>query len=122
MSMTPVMDDMMNSCGDLAGASVNSLSSILAASFSLGQMVRAPTSRPSGWETFLHAQAMSSARSTAAAIIPQPRGQLAPILTTSHPPLRLALYLAQRSPRASPSLMRAPSWPWCCCCTPRPSC
>mmetsp|Transcript_19402 Transcript_19402/g.58560 ORF Transcript_19402/g.58560 Transcript_19402/m.58560 type:complete len:470 (-) Transcript_19402:431-1840(-) len=39
MSMTPVMDDMMNSCGDLADASVNSLSSILAASFSLGQMV-----------------------------------------------------------------------------------
>lgn len=49
MSMTPVMDDMMHSCGDLAGASVNSLSSILAASFSLGQMVR-PTSRWHGEE------------------------------------------------------------------------
>jgi len=39
MSMTPVMDDMMNSCGELGDAAVNSLSSILAASFSLGQMV-----------------------------------------------------------------------------------
>ncbi|EOD34660.1 hypothetical protein EMIHUDRAFT_455551 [Emiliania huxleyi CCMP1516] len=37
MSMTPVMDDMMASCGEHADASVNSLSSVLAASFSLGQ-------------------------------------------------------------------------------------
>ena len=39
-STSQVMDDMMHSCGDLAESSVNSLSSILAASFSLGQMVR----------------------------------------------------------------------------------
>lgn len=39
MSMTPVMDDMMHSCGELADASVNSLSSMMAASFSLGQMI-----------------------------------------------------------------------------------
>jgi MFS family permease len=39
MSMTPVMDDMMHACGDMADAAVNSLSSIMAASFSLGQMV-----------------------------------------------------------------------------------
>lgn len=39
MSMTPVMDDMMHSCGENADAAVNSLSSLMAASFSLGQMV-----------------------------------------------------------------------------------
>jgi len=39
MSMTPVMDDMMLSCGELADESVNALSSLMAASFSLGQMV-----------------------------------------------------------------------------------
>ena len=39
MSMTPVMDDMMHSCGENADAAVNSLSSPMAASFSLGQMV-----------------------------------------------------------------------------------
>lgn len=39
MSMTPVMDDMMHSCDELAGECVNSLSSMMAASFSLGQMV-----------------------------------------------------------------------------------
>ena len=39
MSMTPVMDDMMHSCGESADAAVNSLSSLMAASFSLGQMV-----------------------------------------------------------------------------------
>ena len=38
MSMTPVMDDMLHSC-DNSEAAVNSLSSVLAASFSLGQMV-----------------------------------------------------------------------------------
>ena len=37
--MTPVMDDMMHSCGENADAAVNSLSSLMAASFSLGQMV-----------------------------------------------------------------------------------
>jgi len=39
MSMTPVMDDMMHSCGDTADAAVNSLSSLMASAFSLGQMV-----------------------------------------------------------------------------------
>jgi len=39
MSMTPVMDDMMHSCGESAEDAVNSLSSVLASSFSLGQMV-----------------------------------------------------------------------------------
>lgn len=39
MSMTPVMDDMMHACGELADASVNSLSSLMAAAFSLGQMI-----------------------------------------------------------------------------------
>jgi len=39
MSMTPVMDDMMHSCGESADAAVNSLSSLMAAAFSLGQMV-----------------------------------------------------------------------------------
>jgi len=39
MSMTPVMDDMMHSCGDSADAAVNSLSSLMASSFSLGQML-----------------------------------------------------------------------------------
>ncbi len=39
MSMTPVMDDMMHSCGEKANAAVNSLSSLLASSFSLGQMI-----------------------------------------------------------------------------------
>lgn len=39
MSMTPVMDDMMHACGELADASVNSLSSLMASSFSLGQMI-----------------------------------------------------------------------------------
>lgn len=39
MSMTPVMDDMMNSCGGDSDACVNSLSSVMAASFSLGQML-----------------------------------------------------------------------------------
>jgi MFS family permease len=39
MSMTPVMDDMMRSCGDLADESVNSLSSLMASAFSLGQML-----------------------------------------------------------------------------------
>merc|ERR1711871_1165823 len=42
MSMTPVMDDMMHSVesrGDSSDAAVNSLSSLLASSFSLGQMV-----------------------------------------------------------------------------------
>ena len=33
------MDDMMHSCGESAEAAVNSLSSLLASSFSLGQMV-----------------------------------------------------------------------------------
>lgn len=39
MSMTPVMDDMMHSCGENAEASVNALSSMMASSFSLGQMI-----------------------------------------------------------------------------------
>jgi len=39
MSMTPVMDDMMHSCGGQADAAVNSLSSLMASSFSLGQMI-----------------------------------------------------------------------------------
>jgi len=39
MSMTPVMDDMMHSCGDSAEHAVNSLSSLMASSFSFGQMV-----------------------------------------------------------------------------------
>lgn len=39
MSMTPVMDDMMHSCGGDADSCVNSLSSLMAASFSLGQML-----------------------------------------------------------------------------------
>lgn len=39
MSMTPVMDDMMHSCGPSADAAVNSLSSLMASSFSLGQMI-----------------------------------------------------------------------------------
>jgi len=39
MSMTPVMDDMMHSCGDAADAAVNSLSSLMASAFSLGQML-----------------------------------------------------------------------------------
>jgi len=42
MSMTPVMDDMMHSVearGESSDAAVNSLSSLLASSFSLGQMV-----------------------------------------------------------------------------------
>ena len=39
MSMTPVMDDMMSSCGAMADASVNALSSLMASSFSLGQMI-----------------------------------------------------------------------------------
>ena len=39
MSMTPVMDDMMESCGEYADAAVNSLSAVITASFSLGQMV-----------------------------------------------------------------------------------
>lgn len=39
MSMTPVMDDMMHSCGEHAEDAVNSLSSLMASSFSLGQMV-----------------------------------------------------------------------------------
>lgn len=39
MSMTPVMDDMMLSCGEGAGDCVNALSSLMASSFSLGQMI-----------------------------------------------------------------------------------
>jgi len=39
MSMTPVMDDMMSSCGASADTSVNALSSLMASSFSLGQMI-----------------------------------------------------------------------------------
>ena len=39
MSMTPVMDDMMRSCGELADESVNGLSSLMASAFSLGQMI-----------------------------------------------------------------------------------
>ena len=39
MSMTPVMDDMMRSCGEYADESVNALSSLMASSFSLGQMI-----------------------------------------------------------------------------------
>ena len=39
MSMTPVMDDMMSSCGGAADTSVNALSSLMASSFSLGQMI-----------------------------------------------------------------------------------
>ena len=39
MSMTPVMDDMMSSCGASADSSVNALSSLMASSFSLGQMI-----------------------------------------------------------------------------------
>ena len=38
MSMTPVMDDMMHSCGEYAEESVNALSSLMASAFSLGQM------------------------------------------------------------------------------------
>jgi MFS family permease len=39
MSMTPVMDDMMHSCGEYAEEAVNALSSLLASAFSLGQMI-----------------------------------------------------------------------------------
>lgn len=39
MSMTPVMDDMLHSCGDSADGAVNALSSLMAAAFSFGQMV-----------------------------------------------------------------------------------
>lgn len=39
MSMTPVMDDMMHSCGEAADAAVNSLSSLMPSAFSLGQML-----------------------------------------------------------------------------------
>jgi len=39
MSMTPVMDDMMRSCGELAEDAVNALSSLMASAFSLGQML-----------------------------------------------------------------------------------
>jgi len=39
MSMTPVMDDMMRSCGDYAEEAVNALSSLMASAFSLGQML-----------------------------------------------------------------------------------
>jgi len=39
MSMTPVMDDMMRSCGEYADESVNALSSLMASAFSLGQMI-----------------------------------------------------------------------------------
>lgn len=39
MSMTPVMDDMMRSCGEYADEAVNALSSLMASSFSLGQMI-----------------------------------------------------------------------------------
>ena len=39
MSMTPVMDDMMHSCGTHADEYVNGLSALMASSFSLGQMV-----------------------------------------------------------------------------------
>jgi len=39
MSMTPVMDDMMTSCGEYAEDSVNALSSLMASAFSLGQMI-----------------------------------------------------------------------------------
>jgi len=39
MSMTPVMDDMMHSCGEYADESVNALSSLMASAFSLGQMI-----------------------------------------------------------------------------------
>ena len=39
MSMTPVMDDRMHSCGESADAAGNSVSSLMAAAFSLGQMV-----------------------------------------------------------------------------------
>merc|ERR1711991_289496 len=44
MSMTPVMDDMMHSCGEYAEESVNALSSLMPAAFSLGQML-GPTDR-----------------------------------------------------------------------------
>merc|ERR1719152_757779 len=37
--MTPVMDDMMRSCGEDADESVNALSSLMASAFSLGQMI-----------------------------------------------------------------------------------
>lgn len=39
MSMTPVMDDMMRSCGNNADESVNALSSLMPSAFSLGQML-----------------------------------------------------------------------------------
>jgi MFS family permease len=39
MSMTPVMDDMMASCGEYAEESVNALSSLMPSAFSLGQML-----------------------------------------------------------------------------------
>ena len=39
MSMTPVMDDMMRSCGEQADESVNALSSLMASAFSFGQMI-----------------------------------------------------------------------------------
>ena len=39
MSMTPVMDDMMRSCGSQADESVNGLSSLMASAFSFGQMI-----------------------------------------------------------------------------------
>jgi len=39
MSMTPVMDDMMHSCGTHAEEYVNGLSALMASAFSLGQMV-----------------------------------------------------------------------------------
>lgn len=39
LSVTPVMDDMMLSCGEAAERAVNSLSSLLASAFSLGQMI-----------------------------------------------------------------------------------
>lgn len=122
MSMTPVMDDMMHSCGDLADASVNSLSSILAASFSLGQMVRAPARRLGGrvWERIhVHAEAGSLARLTGNVIIRELRGA-ASSYSYQTPP-RLAPCWARRSPRASPSLRRARSWRWYYCCTPRRS-
>ena len=53
MSMTPVMDDMMRSCGEYADESVNALSSLMASAFSFGQMIgpligSALTSR-AGW-------------------------------------------------------------------------
>ena len=36
--MTPVMDDMMASCGEYAEESVNALSSLMPSAFSLGQV------------------------------------------------------------------------------------